>query len=190
MKVSHTQDRRVRRTKRQLKKAFIDLLYEKDIDSISVTDIVEKADYNRSTFYFHYKYKEELIKELNDSLLNGLINSFFTSREINFANLKSTDIGVFDYILKKKEYFVLWKTPESLPNIREEFIEKLSHVYKNKLIHTNILHKSTNLELFTIYNTYGLLGLILEWIKNDFKESPKTLTDQFIALLKNSSRIK
>ena len=57
-------DKRVRRTKLQLKQAFIKLMEEKNYDQITVTDIVNRADYNRATFYRHYNFKEELAEEM------------------------------------------------------------------------------------------------------------------------------
>ena len=54
-------DRRVQRTKRQLKKGLIDLLGERDYGQITVQDIVDRADVGRSTFYAHFESKEDLL---------------------------------------------------------------------------------------------------------------------------------
>lgn len=166
-----TTDRRVRRTKRQLKKAFIELLYEKNIENISVTDIVEQADYNRSTFYFHYNYKEELINELNKSLLDGLISSFFTT-EKRKNKISPSDITIFDYILSKKEYFTLWQNPKVLLEIKEDFLDQLLSLFSQELYISD--YKTT-------YLAHGILGIILLWIKNDLKEAP----DEMASLVSN-----
>ena len=44
-------DRRVRRTRAQLRRALTELLQEKSIDSLSVTELTSRADVNRGTFY-------------------------------------------------------------------------------------------------------------------------------------------
>ncbi|MCA9980010.1 MAG: TetR/AcrR family transcriptional regulator [Anaerolineales bacterium] len=54
-------DRRVRRTHRLLGQALLDLILEQDYDSISITDITNRADLNRATFYLHFGSKEELL---------------------------------------------------------------------------------------------------------------------------------
>lgn len=46
-------DRRVRKTKRQLRQALMDLMSEKPSKSISVRELAERADINRGTFYIH-----------------------------------------------------------------------------------------------------------------------------------------
>ena len=42
------------RSRQMIKKAFAEMLNEKDIAKITVTDIVEKAGISRGTFYAHY----------------------------------------------------------------------------------------------------------------------------------------
>ncbi|MEH7493140.1 TetR/AcrR family transcriptional regulator [Neobacillus niacini] len=177
------EDRRVRRTKKLLKQAFIDLLHEKEYKTISVTDIVDKADYNRSTFYAHYDYKEELVEELNESLLNGLITAFFNFDEEELNQLTPGDIVIFDYILKKREFFILWKTSEAIPRLQEVFIDKFSKAFKEELLKKTGINKDIDLNLFVIFNTYGILGLILDWIKRDFTEPPQVMAQQLIYLI-------
>ena len=47
------QDRRIRRTRRQLQRAMLELLQEKDVRSITVQEMTQRADINRGTFYAH-----------------------------------------------------------------------------------------------------------------------------------------
>ena len=49
-----TEDRRVRKTKKQLRGALTSLLLEKDISRVTVRDVADLADVNRGTFYAHY----------------------------------------------------------------------------------------------------------------------------------------
>ena len=53
-------DRRVRRTRAALQQALLDLLPGKRYDAITVEDICETANVGRSTFYAHYRGKEDL----------------------------------------------------------------------------------------------------------------------------------
>ena len=48
-------DRRVRKTKTQLENGLAGLLREKAINEITVTELTERVDINRSTFYLHYR---------------------------------------------------------------------------------------------------------------------------------------
>lgn len=54
-------DRRVLRTRRMLRESLMSLIIERGFDSISVQDITDRADLSRTTFYLHYKDKEDLL---------------------------------------------------------------------------------------------------------------------------------
>lgn len=54
-------DRRVVRTRDQLEQALLSLIKEKPFQSISVQDIVDRANVGRATFYLHYRNKEDLL---------------------------------------------------------------------------------------------------------------------------------
>lgn len=66
-------DRRVIRTKQQIRQALIELLAEKSENSISVRELAQRANINRGTFYIHYKdihdLVEQLVDEANEKLL-------------------------------------------------------------------------------------------------------------------------
>jgi AcrR family transcriptional regulator len=54
-------DRRVRRTRELLRRALLELILERGYDRITVRDILDRADVGRSTFYAHYRDKDELL---------------------------------------------------------------------------------------------------------------------------------
>jgi AcrR family transcriptional regulator len=56
-------DRRVKRTRRRLVDALVALVVEKGFESVTVQDILERADVGRSTFYAHYRDKHDLLIE-------------------------------------------------------------------------------------------------------------------------------
>jgi AcrR family transcriptional regulator len=54
-------DRRVRRTRELLRRALLSLIQERGYDRITVQDIIDRADIGRSTFYAHYRDKDDLL---------------------------------------------------------------------------------------------------------------------------------
>ena len=61
-------DRRVKKTKKQLRQALTDLMTEKPSKSISVRELAERADINRGTFYIHYQGVNDLLQRLEDEM--------------------------------------------------------------------------------------------------------------------------
>ncbi|MBQ7360515.1 MAG: TetR/AcrR family transcriptional regulator C-terminal domain-containing protein [Lachnospiraceae bacterium] len=61
------------RSKEWIRKAFMELLSEKDFKKITVTDIVNHADINRSTFYVHYSDIFALVDEIENEIIDRSI---------------------------------------------------------------------------------------------------------------------
>ena len=61
-------DRRVKRTKKLLRECLFSLLEDKPASEITVRDLTEKADINRSTFYFYYKDLNDMIIHIQDEI--------------------------------------------------------------------------------------------------------------------------
>jgi len=89
-----TQDLRVRRTHVLLRKAFLELMSEKEFQSITVQEIADRAMVNRATFYDHFVDKYALleysIRELFNETLHSKIPEEFTCSVENLHLLVST----------------------------------------------------------------------------------------------------
>jgi AcrR family transcriptional regulator len=64
-------DRRTTRTKRSLSEALVELIHEKRFDDITVQDVIDRADVGRSTFYSHFRDKEDLFQKDWQQFLDG-----------------------------------------------------------------------------------------------------------------------
>ena len=75
-------DRRVRKTKAQLREGLARLMQKKSIKEISVKELVDEVDINRSTFYLHYtdiyqmlhKIEEEAMQNITEVMQNHPID--------------------------------------------------------------------------------------------------------------------
>ena len=57
---SNKPDRRVNRTRRLLREALLALIMEEGYDAVTIEEITDRADLGRTTFYLHYRDKEDL----------------------------------------------------------------------------------------------------------------------------------
>jgi AcrR family transcriptional regulator len=60
-RVAKRRDRRVQRTQQLLRNALFSLVQEKGFESLSVQEIIDRADVGRATFYAHFDNKEDLL---------------------------------------------------------------------------------------------------------------------------------
>lgn len=65
-------DRRSARTQRSLSGALVELITEKRFDDITVQEVIDRADVGRSTFYSHFRDKEDLFQQDWERFLDGL----------------------------------------------------------------------------------------------------------------------
>ena len=68
-------DRRQRKTREAIFKAFTELLSKKNFNNITVGEIIEKADVGRATFYAHFETKDFLLKEMCRELFCHIFDS-------------------------------------------------------------------------------------------------------------------
>lgn len=177
-------DPRIRRTKRNLKNTFIQLMKIKPFHAITVTDIVKHADYNRTTFYRHYESKEDLVAELMNDMTEELVIAFrYPYRKgscLNVTKLTPADVIIFEYILKHKEFYSLWKDGEGVSGFQQQFIETMIKLHKQDIYYKPIEIKD---EYFIIYQAYGVWGLILNWIRNDFQPTAQEMAEELIKII-------
>lgn len=68
-------DRRVRRTRAAVVDAFIRLIFARRYDSIRTADLIAEADIGRSTFYEHFRSKDDVLAVMIDPLFVPLANA-------------------------------------------------------------------------------------------------------------------
>jgi AcrR family transcriptional regulator len=69
------EDRRKQRTKRLLRDALIALMLEKDYTDITLQDITDRADVSRTTFYLHYRTKDELLFKSMEEMYDAMFHA-------------------------------------------------------------------------------------------------------------------
>lgn len=68
-------DRRVERTRQQLRAAVLELAEQRDLAELTVHDVTRQAGINRATFYQHFRDKDELIEDTIEALLHELFDA-------------------------------------------------------------------------------------------------------------------
>lgn len=164
------ESRRVIMTKRLLKDALIALLREKDIYHISIRELCETADVNRTTFYKHYGSQFDVLADLESEVIS-FINKTATK---NQANIETTIIALCEYIENNLELARLLINN----NIDPEFPEKLLSLetIKENFLKENV-GRLDEIELEYLYRfiTYGAFQIICTWVNKEDRESPEKL---------------
>ena len=171
-----TIDRRVLRTKKNIRQAFLSLLSNKSLTHITVKELSDLADINRKTFYMYYSNIEDILAELEDELVQKLILVFekelfeketFDSYSF-FENLNRT-------IQEDMELYRILNHSDLLPHLIQRAKNALIEVFFRKY---NISADSDN-ERYIHYAEYaasGLLSMYTKWFSSDSKMNLEELT--------------
>ena len=157
--------RRVRMTKKMIKDAYIELLENSPDKRLSITEICQRADINRSTFYIHYEDVNQLAKEIEDELLDqipypAMSEGSLSQKDQYLDLLKDT----FEYIKENKKQFVLLLSQLDNSDFKKKIISTVLDKYKAVTISDDSLLSKYGY-MFCIN---GVVGLLQEWIKDNF----------------------
>jgi AcrR family transcriptional regulator len=83
-------DRRVRRSRRELHRALVELSIEKGYDAVTVDDLAGRADIARRTFYAHYVDKDDLLRAIVDELLADLLKDIGAVQPPDMRSVRGT----------------------------------------------------------------------------------------------------
>ncbi len=179
-------DRRIRKSKIALKNALISLLKQKNLQQITVTEIVQVADVNRGTFYKHYQYKEELLEEMVDSIIVDLIDSYRApykkGENLSVDNLNVSAIKIFDHVENHSEFYAIIAKSNALIGLQSRICKQLTDLM-SEVVEQSREIKGIELNLLASYQAYAIWGLIIEWINQEFKYSATYMSNQLLTIL-------
>lgn len=165
------QDRRIKYTKSVLKETLITLLKTKPINKITIKELCEKADINRSTFYTHYQDQYDLLKTIEKEFFLEIKNHL---KKFQSHNNKSELITILEHILIYiKENQELSKILLGDPNF-SVLQKKIMLLIQEPTIKEWYQEESEYLLIFAIT---GSIGIIQEWLKNNMQETPKEIAE-------------
>lgn len=184
-------DPRVKRTKKLLRDALIQLLKEKDLSSITVQDITDKAELTRGTFYLHYRDKQHFLIQSTDEMLNDLIEQVKSPKmEKKYSNSDKINppvsfLNLFKYIAEDSEYFRLMLSDSGFPQFRSHLLNLVQKQIYGELI-SSVVQSEEQLaiskEILISYITSAHIGVICTWLEDGMKFSPEYMAAQLTQL--------
>lgn len=182
--INESNSRSTRRTKHLFKDALMRLLETESFACISVKDIVETAEYNRTTFYNHYYDKYDLLDDVTKDLLDGLAvtvkTSFKDFHKSQRRSIKVSDITIFDYVYQNRRAISLCFQNDDQ---RKLTLKSLDTIYQNLIASwtplVNLSEKQLSSDARIL--TYTLAGIIHGWIEENFITPPDEIRASFVS---------
>ena len=177
-------DRRVKYTQRVLKESLLEILKDRPIERVTVKEICDRADINRSTFYVHYGSPQELL----DSIKNELYDEIKAKKK-DFTDIKAYIRQISEIIYEYRDLmFVLLKAGHT------EQLFQVADLWKEDFVgaFTRMDMPAERIEVAYLYITCGAVSCILSWVLGGSKTDIDVIADEVynltIGALSNFSR--
>lgn len=172
-------DRRILRTRRMIDDAMMSLLEEKPINEIGVTELCERADINRNTFYCHYNSPLDVLEHLEQTMLFRIAESF----SARTSSEDSTEITLLAFSEEKRLAKILLSD-----HVGNRFSIKIVRAAQERNLAIASRQASKLSPSYqTMLSDFAIAGgsaIIRRWAEGGMKEPPKDVA-KFIRLVSN-----
>ena len=172
--VNRKSDLRVMKTKRAIHTAFAELLTEKNMDDITVTDIASRAMINRKTFYNNYRGVYELVDELE----NEVIRTFETAMQgidfiehpyavfVKLTEIINSDMDFYGALLRSSRNAGL------AHKIRQTLQQKAQDMFASR-----VDMPPDQMEVMMNYSISGMVAVYQSWFNSERRQLIEEVSD-------------
>ena len=167
-------DQRVRLTQHLLKNALVQLMQEQHISKISIRAICEFAGINRSTFYVHYTDQYDLLKKVEQEVLDNL-SKYLSSQALDENHPISVQVltRVLDYAKKNAELFKALLSENCDFTFQKNLIE-LAQIISSQ---QNQSFDARTQEYIKLFGFTGIISILQKWLHDGTNESPAQMAE-------------
>jgi AcrR family transcriptional regulator len=166
-----TTDRRVQRTRRQLHDALLARILEKRYDSITVQEILDRADVGRSTFYSHFRNKDALLVcgfETFKTSLESASRAPAAARNPSYEQIIAYSLPIFEHAGRYQDVHraLHGSTVEALVrrNLHSVFFDVIGKGVESEMRRRGLQHGPISPELLTRFLVSTQIAVLNWWI--------------------------
>ena len=172
-------DQRVQRTCHRLGTALLELIVEKPVNDVTVQNVLDRAGVGRSTFYQHYRDKDDLLVSQLEMFLE------FMSTVLSVRNDKSSRVApvqeIFAHIGNQNKLYRVLSDSGHLKDFWELAEGYFARGIEQRLVESGRLKNLSQRELAARASAFSgsMLSLLRWWLDRGEKESPREMDEMF-----------
>ena len=167
------------KTKKMISYAFLELAKKKNIDKITVKDIVEKVDITRQTFYYHYKDIMDVIEWSLEQKMSEILE-----KSLQAESMEKSIRELLSLVEENTDIFNKLMNSQKRELIERLLVETIRSYMKKMIDRTELFMdmRRSDLEVAINYHSFALAGILFE-ITNKTKPVDLDLLSEKIYLL-------
>lgn len=187
-------DRRQKKTRAAIFRAFSELLSKKNYSAITVQEIIDAADIGRTTFYAHFETKDDLLKALCAELFDHIIKSATDSTHTHglysdSGAPESVFCHLFQHLAENGNNILELLSCESNELFLRYFKDSLNELVRSQLPDREYYGQVQLPESFLVNHiSSSFVETVLWWVKNGLKQSPEEMSAYFMAVIAPSAK--
>jgi AcrR family transcriptional regulator len=178
-------DERVRRTHERLGGALVELIQEKPIDDVTVQEVLDRASVGRSTFYLHFRDKNDLLLSQLEKFLEIMSTALSIRKEESRRVVPVAEM--FEHIGSQKKVYRALADSGRLNDFFDLAQGYFARGIEQRLRESKRLAKLSQSDLAA--RAFALAGSMLSllrwWIDRGAKEPPRTMDELFHRMVWN-----
>ena len=174
----------VKRTKKAFEMSLVELSKEIPFNKITVKQLCERAELSRNAFYFHYKDINDLIEDVENSVVNEVEELIEKLDVLGFPkNVYASVEGLIDLFDRRKDTCMMLfdKTSNTVIQRLNEIFCNFNYKYFAQYHNTT---DRTNFDFYYMFLSNGFYGLMRYWFTNYEKMSKREVTALAYVLIK------
>lgn len=178
-------NQRSRLTRMLMKQAYLELMRGKPASKITVKDICESAEVNRSTFYLHYAEPNDILTELEDESISRISEalSAIGASDTGSQDARNYLLSFLRYIRQNDEMFRALLVENSDPHFRR----KLQAVALNMAVNAFQVELPEACKTGAyLYIVSGSIELLSAWVGNQYEIPENVMCDMLYCLCEGS----
>lgn len=178
------------RSRKLIRQAFFELLKEKNFEKITVTDIVKRADVNRSTFYAHYPDVMGVVEEIQEEVLEYTQN-FMDNIDFKdfYENPKPYLQNIVKLVAENNELYRLLMTSA----MAAKQLDQLKYIIIGRTIEAlaaqNRFKDRFELEFSIRFFMGGIVDVYTQWLYGVIDCSLDDITEQLANMILHSTKV-
>lgn len=170
-----SRERMINHTKELLKSSLLELLDKKPLSKITIKELCEKVDINRTTYYRYYLDPYDQLEKIEDEIFNEMgMYIEDVNNDIEYEMIKS----ILTYIDERKQDFKILLLKGDI-NFQTKFLS-----FVGKKLFQNLERNNIDTEIKYIYTAVGSFGVVAEWINGNLKLNVEELAKKILDLNK------
>lgn len=164
-------DRRIAKTKKAIKNAFVNLLAEKDVNDISITDVATVADVDRKTIYNYYSGVYAIQEEIESEFIGRLS---VVLEEIGQETTVDNPYHIFEKVTEvlnqNIEFYSRLMKVDAQSHLLRKIMQVIKVKLKDALMQTSI-KDLPEIDMISEYITSGMVAVYQSWFNSPRNQS-------------------